>query len=115
MLALREDRHQMGGGLGIETRHQPALFVLQQRLQDRLDLRGRLPLAEDDLRKAAADTPVQIHLGEPSRILVRLDFEFARPRRRVRFGRLEQRRAALSSSCESITSLRSRGACLCSV
>ena len=73
MFSLGEDGHQMRGRLGVEARHQAPLFVLQQGLQDRLDLHGRLPLAKDDLRETAADTAVQIDLGELARDLVRMD------------------------------------------
>ena len=97
MLALGERRQEMSGGLGIEPRHQPALLVLQQRLQDRLDLLGRLPLAEDDLGKPAPDPAVQVDLGEPSRVLKRLDLD--------PLGRDAGRHATVSNGVEQLFEL----------
>jgi hypothetical protein len=52
------------GGPGIEPGDQAALGVLDQRPHDRLDLLGRLALAEDDLGEAAARPPLQVDVGE---------------------------------------------------
>jgi hypothetical protein len=60
-------------------------------------LRGRLALAEDDLGKPAPDPAVQVHLGEPSRILIRLNLD--------PIGRNGGRHATVSNGVEQLFEL----------
>ena len=77
MFALGKGSLEVGGRLRLDPRHQSALLVLQQSLEDRLDLDRRFSLAVDDLGKSTAYPAVQVHLGEATRILVRLELDLS--------------------------------------
>ena len=103
MLAVGKDRHRGGRRPAGSSRvTSPPCSCCQQRLQDRLDLRGRLPLAEDDLGKSAPHPAVQVDLGEPARVLERLDQDLLRPLRPARTRPSRTASSNCLSSCESI-------------
>jgi hypothetical protein len=56
----------MDGGIGrlVRPRHEDHGAPLQEPDDDRRDLLGRLPLAEDDFREALPQQPMMIELGE---------------------------------------------------
>ena len=72
VLALRERGPQVLGGSRVDPGDESALLVGQERPQDGLDLLGRLPLPEDDLRESAAQPAMEVDLGEPAGVLERL-------------------------------------------
>ena len=53
--------------VGVESGHQAPLAVLDQGSQDRLDLRGRLALAEDHLGEPAPRSTLQVDVREAPR------------------------------------------------